>query len=189
MNHLGTVLLETERLILRRFRETDIDDMYNNWASSDNVTRFLTWPAHSSKNVTRKVIDLWISKYEDLRNYQWCIEWKENHQAIGSFSVVHIDEEVNAVEVGYCIGEDYWHMGIVAEAFREVIKFFFEKVECNRIYARHDVLNPNSGKVMKKAGLKYEGRLLEADKNNTGICDLDIYGITKSMYLKTVSEP
>ena len=67
MNHLGTVLLETERLILRRFRETDIDDMYNNWASSDNVTRFLTWPAHSSKNVTRKV-RFWISKYEDLRN-------------------------------------------------------------------------------------------------------------------------
>lgn len=188
MNHLGTVFLETERLILRPFRKTDVEDMYNNWASSDNVTKFLTWPSHSSKEISKKVVDLWVSNIEDLRSYQWCIEWKENHQAIGSLSVVQIDEAVDAVEIGYCIGEAYWHMGIMAEAFKEVIKFLFEKVGCNRIYAKHDVLNPNSGRVMKKAGLKYEGRLLEAGKNNTGICDLDIYGLTKSMYSKSIGE-
>lgn len=44
------------------------------------------------------------------------------------------------------------------------------------------VLNPNSGKVMKKSGLLYEGTLLEAGKNNTGICDMAIYGITRKVY-------
>lgn len=183
MKHLGTVLLETERLILRPFRENDVDDMYNNWASSDNVSKFLTWPTHESKEVTKSVIDLWVSQNESLQNYQWCMEWKENHQAIGSMGVVHFDEATQAAEIGYCIGEDYWHRGITAEALTEVMRFLFEEVQCNRIMAKHDYNNPNSGKVMKKAGLEYEGTLLEAGKNNTGICDLVIYAITRNRYI------
>ncbi len=48
MNHLGTKILETDRLVLRPFKETDVEDMYYNWASSDQVTRYLTWPTHTS---------------------------------------------------------------------------------------------------------------------------------------------
>lgn len=113
-----------------------------------------------------------------------CVEWKENGEAIGSFGVVAMDEDISEVEIGYCIGEDYWNRGITSEAFGEVIEFLFTKVECNRITARHDVCNPNSGKVMKKAGLLYEGTLAEAGKNNTGICDMAVYGITKKYYCK-----
>ncbi len=182
MNHQGTAVLETERLVLRPFKKSDVKDMYNNWASQDNVTRFLTWPTHSSEEITQSIVNLWVSKNEDIKNYQWCIEWKANNQAIGSFGVVHMDEDINAVEIGYCIGEEYWNRGITSEAFQEVIKFLFDRVECNRIFARHDVCNPNSGKVMKKSGLLYEGTLLEAGKNNTGICDVVIYGITKKIY-------
>lgn len=183
MNHLGTKVLETERLVLRPFKESDVEDMYHNWANNDNVTRYLTWPTHTSKDITKSVVDLWVSNNEDTKNYQWCIEWKENSQAIGSFGIVHMEEELSAVEVGYCIGEGYWNRGITSEAFQEVIKFLFEEVECNRISARYDVCNPNSGKVMKKSGLLYEGTLLEAGKNNMGICDVGVYGITRKMYV------
>ncbi len=182
MKHLGTVCLETERLILRPFRESDAEDMFNNWACNDNVTRYLTWPTHQSIEITKKLVDLWVSEKEELTNYMWCIEWKENHQAIGSISVVHIKEEIYAAEIGYCIGEAYWNMGITSEAMKAVIKFLFEEVKCNRISAEHDISNPNSGKVMMKAGLKYEGTLLEAGRNNSGVCDMAVYGITKKMY-------
>lgn len=184
MNHLGTVILESERLILRRCKVTDTKDMYNNWANSDKVTKFLTWPTHESIEITKSIIDLWISKYRELETYQWCIEWKKNQQVIGSISVVHMDENIDEFEIGYCIGESYWNMGITTEAFREVIKFLFEVVQCNRITAKHDVNNPNSGKVMKKAGLEYEGTMKAAGKNIMGICDLVVYGITKEMYLR-----
>lgn len=184
MKHLGTVVLETERLILRPFTVNDDSDMYNNWASSDMVTKFLTWPTHQSVDISRMVISSWIDGYSSLTNYQWCIEYKENHQAIGSFGVVHMDENIQAVEIGYCIGEDYWNKGVTSEAFTKVIHFLFKEVECNRIFARHDVKNPNSGKVMLKTGLQYEGTLRGAGKNNTGICDVAVYGITKGMYTK-----
>lgn len=52
MNHLGTKRLETDRLVLRRFVPEDAADMYRNWASDPEVTKFLTWPPHSSVEVS-----------------------------------------------------------------------------------------------------------------------------------------
>lgn len=182
MKHLGTVVLETQRLVLRPFTVGDTNDMYNNWANSDQVTKFLTWPTHQSPDISQMVIGSWVEGYSSLSHYQWCIEYKENHQAIGSFGVVSMEENIQAVEIGYCIGVAYWNKGITSEAFERVMKFLFEEVECNRVFARHDVNNPNSGKVMIKSGLEYEGTLKEAGKNNTGICDMAVYGLTNRKY-------
>lgn len=52
MNHLGTVVLETTRLKLRRFTIEDAEGMYRNWASEDEVTKFLTWPTHARQILT-----------------------------------------------------------------------------------------------------------------------------------------
>ena len=60
MNKTGTQRLETQRLILRRFEIEDADDMYNNWASDPEVTRYLTWPVHSSVEVTRSLLTEWF---------------------------------------------------------------------------------------------------------------------------------
>lgn len=184
MNHQGTVVLETGRLILRPFQAKDAKDMYNNWAGSERVTKYLTWPAHASVEESRMLLDTWVKNYSDPKYYEWCMEYKDNRQAIGSIGVVKMDESIDAVEIGYCIGASYWHQGITAEALQEVVSFLFERVGCNRIAARHDINNPNSGKVMKKAGLRYEGTLLQAGKNNEGIVDLAVYGITKAMYFE-----
>ncbi|MFT4144219.1 MAG: GNAT family N-acetyltransferase [Mobilitalea sp.] len=183
MKHVGTVNLETERLLLRQFRKTDAEDMFYNWANSEQVAKFLTWPPHTSVEVTQGIIDMWIDGYTDLKNYQWCIEDKESHQAIGSIGVVGQVENVDAIEIGYCIGEKYWHKGLMTEAFSKLIEFFFNEVECNRIYAKYDVKNPISGEVMKKCGLKYEGTHLQASRNNTGICDIAQYAILRSQYI------
>ena len=56
MKHLGTKVLETKRLILRPFTISDAPAMYKNWASDDEVTKFLTWPSHASVQVSEEVI-------------------------------------------------------------------------------------------------------------------------------------
>lgn len=73
----------------------------------------------------------------------------------------------------------YWNKGLVSEAFDAIITFFFNEVGANRIESRHDTNNPASGKVMQKCGLKLEGIKRQADRNNSGICDMEIYGILK----------
>ena len=65
MNKTGTQTIETHRLILRQFRLEDAEDMFAAWASDPDVTRFLTWPAHTSEDITRMVLTDWISRYGD----------------------------------------------------------------------------------------------------------------------------
>lgn len=57
-----------------------------------------------------------------------------------------------------------------------------EKVDVKRIESRHDPRNPNSGKVMLKCGLTFEGTLHNADINNQGICDASMYALLKEDY-------
>lgn len=183
MNHIGTKTLETERLILRKFKDEDASDLFNNWANDSNVTKFLTWPTHENLDISKYVIGLWLDEYSNDNVYNWCIELKELGQAIGGISVVSIDENVEEVEIGYCIGKEYWNKGIVTEAFSSIIKFLFEEVDVKRIVAKHDTNNPASGAVMKKCGLQFEGINRKAGKNNTGICDMAVYSILKEEYL------
>ena len=65
MNKAGTQRIETDRLILRRFRLEDAEDMYANWATDPEFGRFLTWPTNSSVEVTKSLLADWIPGYED----------------------------------------------------------------------------------------------------------------------------
>jgi ribosomal-protein-alanine N-acetyltransferase len=181
MRHQGTVRLETPRLILRRFEMDDAQSMFDNWASDDNVTRFLTWPTHHDVDITKKIIQSWIDQYSNPKFYQWVIVLDEIKELIGTISVVHpIDDKIQAAEIGYCIGEKWWNQGITSEALQEVIQFLLDEVQVNCVLARHDTRNPNSGKVMEKCGMKYDGTLRQYDWNNQGICDVSFYSILAS---------
>jgi ribosomal-protein-alanine N-acetyltransferase len=186
MNHKGTVTIETKRLVLRKFIEKDIPAVYANWTSDDKVTEFLRWPTHKSVEVSEKVIIEWIDSYKNDDFYQWAIVLKEINEPIGSISVVEMNEKLNIVQIGYCIGTKWWNQGIVTEAFSAIIPFFFDEVKANRIEAHHDTNNPRSGRVMVKCGLKYEGTLRQADFNNKGIVDVSVYSILASEYCEGV---
>jgi ribosomal-protein-alanine N-acetyltransferase len=88
MNHTGTTQLHTERLTLRRFALDDAQAMFDNWASDAEVTRFLTWPAHASVEVTASVLGDWIAQYAQPDFYQWAICLRETGEPVGSISVV-----------------------------------------------------------------------------------------------------
>lgn len=189
MKNIGTQRLETDRLILRRFTEDDITPSYRNWCCDPEVTKFLTWPTHSSEKVTEKVLKSWMESYSDPVFYQWAIEFKELGEVIGTISVVNISADTCSMEVGYCIGKKWWHKGITSEAFAAVIDYLFAEIGLERISARYDPNNPHSGDVMKKCGLRYEGTLRKADKNNQGIVDACWYGILREEWKGKGTEP
>ena len=171
MNKTGTKRLETERLILRRFTAEDAEAMYRNWASDPEVTEFLTWPPHRSPEITRMLLEDWVSRYEEGGYFQWAIELKELGEVIGSIAAVKLNEATEAADIGYCMGRAWWGRGIMPEALGAVMDYLFDEVGLNRIAACHDALNPKSGRVMDKAGMKLEGVWRQAGKNNRGICD------------------
>ncbi len=180
MNRTGTRQIETNRLVLRPFRPDDAEDMFRNWASDPEVTRFLTWPAHASVEVSRTVLDSWISRYENGNFFNWAIEWKETGAVIGNISVVHLNEKTEAADIGYCLGRAFWGRGIMPEALRAVMDYLFDTVGVRRVAACHDVNNPRSGRVMRKAGLKPEGVLRGSGNNNQGVCDEAWYALLQT---------
>lgn len=177
MKHLGTQMIETERLILRRYSPKDAQAMFDNWASDDEVTKFLMWPTHSSVEVSRSVLQDWLGHYAEDDYYHWAIVLKETGVPVGDIAVVGQNSDVCSAEIGYCIGRKWWHQGITSEALQAVIDFLFEEAGFLRIEARHDPRNPHSGGVMKKCGMQFEGILRQADRNNQGICDAVRYAI------------
>lgn len=177
MNHLGTKILKTDRLLLRPFTPADAEAMYRNWASDPEVTRFLTWPCHASPEVSARVLADWAESYGKPDYYQWAIVPVELGEPIGSIAVVGCDSRIGQLEVGYCIGKRWWRQGYVSEALGRVIAFLIGEVGASRVTARHDSRNPGSGAVMKKCGMTCEGTLRQADRNNQGICDACVYSI------------
>lgn len=176
LKHKGTVTIETPRLCLRQARLEDAEPMFRNWASDPEVTKYLTWPPHGNIEVTKSIIQSWIAGYEKDDYYQWMIVLKETGEPIGSIMASTMGRAASA-HIGYCIGKHWWHQGIMSETLKAVMDFLFDEVGYHRVESLHDPNNPHSGDVMRKCGMRYEGTLRQADRNNQGICDACYYGI------------
>lgn len=153
--HSGSPDLYTRRLHLRAYHPDDYQMMFDNWAGDPEVTKYLSWSAHTSPDVTRGLIQIWVEGYESPTVYRWGIE--KDGELIGDISVVRWREDDESCEIGYCLCRRFWGQGLMTEALGRVITYLFETVGFHRIMLCHDVLNPASGRVMQKCGLKPEG--------------------------------
>ena len=88
--------------------------------------------------------------------------------------------------MGYWLGREHWNNDYCTEASRAVLKYGFEVLRLNRIFATHLSRNPASGKVMQKIGMRHEGHMRQAAKTWGKFEDLEYYGILKSDYLQAV---
>lgn len=155
MKRLGSKILTTKRLVLRPFREADAVQMYENWASDPEVTKYLTWTPHNSAEETRALLKLWEEESKRPDCYHWAITL--GGEVIGDISLVAVIEQSERGIFGYCLSRRFWGKGIMTEALSEVLRFCFEEVGFARIEGTHSVFNPASGRVMEKCGLQYEG--------------------------------
>jgi ribosomal-protein-alanine N-acetyltransferase len=179
MNHTGTVVLETPRLILRPFVMEDAPAAFRNWCSDPEVTRFLRWPAHSSEQITRMVLESWIADYARPDFYQWAIVPKDLGEPVGTLSVVDQEENAAKLHIGYCIGRPWQNRGYTTEALHRVLEHLFLQVGAGRIESQHDPENIASGRVMLKCGLQKEALLRKADWSNRGIVDACLHAILR----------
>ena len=93
LNHKGTLEIETDRLVLRRFTVNDAENMFNNWANDSEVTKYLSWKPHGKIDTTKDILNSWVQDYESTNVYNWAIVYKNDSMVIGSISVVESSEE------------------------------------------------------------------------------------------------
>lgn len=144
-------MLETERLILRKFTENDLDAIYKIFSDKE-VNTFLPWFPLKTFNDAKAFFETrFAEKYDEERAYNYAICLKENDYPIG-----YVNVDMNkSYDFGYGLRKEFWHRGIVTEAGKAVIEQL-KNDGIPFITATHDVNNPKSGKVMKRLGMKYK---------------------------------
>lgn len=164
----GTIKLETKRLILRKIKISDYEDIFKCWTSDFNVSKYVTWNPHKNSDETKKLTNYWVNDYGNEYSYRWLVMLKDTNETIGMIDVISKNIQYMTVEVGYCYGSKFWGKGYASEALKKVIEYLHSE-GFPVVYAQHFVSNIASGKVMKKAGMEYEGLLKSRVINKNGI--------------------
>ncbi|WP_137652166.1 GNAT family N-acetyltransferase [Bifidobacterium moukalabense] len=154
--------LETDRLILRRWEESDAEDLYT-YASDPDVGPIAGWPAHQCLDESRGVIRNVLNGKEA---YAVCL--KEDGKAIGAIELKlngHTDmtDQDDECEMGYWLGKPFWGRGIMPEAVKEMLRHAFEDCGMRKVWIGYYEGNIKSKRVQEKCGFKYQWRSENVD--------------------------
>ena len=162
-------IIETDRLILRPFQETDLDDFYE-YASVEGVGEMAGWKHHENKEESKKILDLFIK--ED-KTFAICL--KSNQKVIGSLGIEKYGMEKELTEfqdykgreIGYVLSKDYWGKGLMPEAVRKVIEYLFNELNYDFLLCAYFTFNNQSKRVQEKCGFKPYRKLIMKTSFNT----------------------
>ncbi|MCL2199431.1 MAG: GNAT family N-acetyltransferase [Defluviitaleaceae bacterium] len=141
-------MVNTERLFLRNFSNSDAGDMLKNWISDEDVQSSYGEPVYTNTQSVLVLLEKWLSEY------RFAIILKETNENIGHVSFCRYYEKENTAEIEYCIGKSFWNKGFATEAIKAFIKYTFENTSITKLEAFHRIENPASGRVLQKAGMK-----------------------------------
>ncbi len=159
LNHVGTQIIETKRLILRKFTVNDTEAVFNNWASDEELQKSYGEPVYPTVTDVENLLEKYISGYEKNEYYRWAIILKENNSCIGQIAYFLMDSQNHFGEIEYCIGSEYQCNGYCTEALREVIKYGLENIKLHKVQICHRSNNIPSKRVIEKCGFKLDGTL------------------------------
>ena len=147
-------MLETERLILRRWEKNDADSLFE-YAKDPDVGPIAGWPAHRSVEESRNVIK---NVFNGKEAYAICL--KTDNKAIGAVELKlngHTDmtERDDECELGYWLGKPFWGQGIIPEAVKEMLRHAFEDLGIKTVWVGYYEGNIKSKRVQEKCGFRY----------------------------------
>ena len=148
-------MLETERLILRRWVKGDAENLYE-YAKDPDIGPIAGWPPHQS---AEESLDVIRNVFNGQEAYAICL--KADNKAIGAIELKlngHTDmtERDDECELGYWLGKPFWGQGIVPEAAREMLRYAFEDIGMQKVWCSYYDGNLKSKRVQKKCGFRYQ---------------------------------
>lgn len=178
MNSIGTKVLESERLILRRFRESDAKELYEGYI---NQEEFLYYANKEKKTLEEEIDSLKgiDDKYNNLDYYNWLIMLKDNNKIIGGINL-NVDNYNESLEFNYAIDNRYTCNGYMTEALNLIKDFCLNEIKVNRLYGGCEINNISSKRVMEKCDFKYEGILRNHLKLRDGYHDMYVFSFIRN---------
>ena len=163
MQNNTNLLLETERLIIRDFREEDWHDVHQ-YGSDPEVVKYMPFGPNTEED-TKAFIQRTLNnqRAEPRTHFNFALIQKQDNKLIGACEVWIKSAENKAGEIGYILNRKYWHNGFMPEAAQRVVTFGFEQLGLHSITAACDPANTGSYRVMEKVGMQREGLLRERE--------------------------
>ncbi len=153
---LTDVVLETERLIIRAWKETDLEDFYE-YAKVDGVGQMAGWNPHQSVQESKTILEMFIKGKNEF-----ALELRENHKVIGSLGLEKMSlslggeyDNLAGREIGYVLSKAYWGRGLMPEAVKAVIAYYFQNEKYDYLICSHSVTNNQSKRVIEKCGFQF----------------------------------
>ncbi len=163
--------IETDRLILRRYKESDLDSIYE-IITDERLSKYIKFPK-LTKEEELEHIKKWIADADESKYERWVIEIKETGEIAGNIDVNTVVKKHNYCNVGYTIRYNYWGNGYAAEALKAVSEHLLNNSGYYLVECSCNELNVQSYRVMEKAGFKKDGyianRRLNEDGTYTGV--------------------
>ncbi len=159
LTHIGTQVIETERLILRPFQYSDDDAMLKYWIADEKIQSMYSEPVYSTKEDVKGLLDKYIGSYKKDDYYRWAVIDKANNECIGQIAYFLVDNKNHFAEIEYCIGSDFQCRGYATEATKAVIDYGFNKINLHKVQICTKTINKPSKRVIEKCGFTYEGTL------------------------------
>ena len=170
--------LESERLILRRYKESDIDAIYE-ILTDERLSKYIKFPK-LTKDEELECIKTWIKEADESRYERWVIERKKDSGVVGNIEVNKIFNKHNYCNVGFTIRYDYWGNGYATEALKMVTEHLLNNSGYYLVECSCNELNIQSSKVMLQAGFKKDGYIANRRLNKDGTYSgLEYYSKTK----------
>jgi len=149
------MILETERLILSPWQESDAEELFK-YASDPRVGPIAGWPVHTSVENSLEVIRNVLSKPET-----YAVVLKSTGKVVGSVGLMigatgNLGLPEDEAEVGYWLGVPYWGQGLIPEAVEEILRYGFEDLKLKKIWCGHFEGNLKSKRVQEKCGFVYQ---------------------------------
>lgn len=176
-------VLTTPRLTLRPMSMRDAADIYA-YSRDPEVARHVLWDAHQSLNESKAYLRFILKQYRDGTPSSYGIVLNATGRLVGTIGFMWYNQENNAAEVGYSLARSLWNNGLMTEALSAVIDMGFTELNLHRIEAQHESVNPASGRVMEKCGMRHEGRLRGRIFNKGKFVDVELYAILRSDWAK-----
>ena len=184
LTHTGTITIETERLILRRFEYSDDEAMLKYWIADEKIQSLYSEPTYSTKEEVKGLLDKYISSYVREDYYRWAIIDKENGECVGQIAYFLVDNKNHFAEIEYCIGSQFQCRGYATEATKAVIDFGFKKMNLHKVQICTKTINAPSKRVIEKCGFTYEGTLRDYFFMNGNYVGRLYFSILRSEYEK-----
>lgn len=160
------VVLTTDRLILRPWRESDYTDLYQ-YAKVDGVSQMAGWNPHRSIEESQTILSHFI-------NGKKTFALEHHGKVIGSLGIEKYREdnypeldEMQGREIGYVLSKDYWGQGLMPEAVQAVIQWLFHDVKLDFIIVGHFIHNNQSRRVIEKCSFQYIKTTTHETRYNT----------------------